>query len=50
MYKEPKFIKEIHQIRERMSKESKYDVHLFAEALRRKTYGKVRSKVLTKTS
>ena len=34
MYRKPKFLEVLHQIREEMSREADYDVELFAEMVR----------------
>lgn len=34
MYRKPKFLEELHAIREEMSREADYDVELFAEMVR----------------
>ena len=34
MYRKPKFLEELHAIREEMSREADYDVELFAEMMR----------------
>ena len=34
MYRKPKFLEVLHDIRERMSREADYDVELFAEMVR----------------
>ena len=34
MYRRPRFLEELHAIREEMSREADYDVELFAEMLR----------------
>ncbi|MCA1591330.1 MAG: hypothetical protein LC754_01470 [Acidobacteria bacterium] len=44
MYRKPKFLEELHAIREEMSREADYDVELFAEMTRtgqRPTHGPV---------
>jgi hypothetical protein len=46
MYRKPKFLEEIHAIREQMSRECDYDVDLFAEMVRsgqRPRYGPSRN-------
>jgi hypothetical protein len=46
MYRKPKFLEEIHAIREEMSRECDYDVDLFAEMVRsgqRPRYGPSRN-------
>lgn len=45
MYRRPKFLELLHEIREEMSREADYDMDLFAEAVRsgvRPRHGKVR--------
>jgi hypothetical protein len=34
MYRKPKFLEELHAIREEMSREADYDIELFAEMVR----------------
>lgn len=34
MYRKPKFLEELHAVREEMSREADYDVELFAEMIR----------------
>ncbi len=44
MYRRPKFLEVLHEIREEMSREADYDVELFAEMVRsgvRPTHGRV---------
>ncbi|MGB8510973.1 MAG: hypothetical protein WCD76_21560 [Pyrinomonadaceae bacterium] len=46
MYRKPKFLEELHAIREEMSREADYDVELFAEMTRtgqRPSHGPVRN-------
>jgi hypothetical protein len=46
MYRKPKFLEELHAIREEMSRECDYDVDLFAEMVRsgqRPRYGPARN-------
>ncbi|HZS05908.1 MAG TPA: hypothetical protein VFD58_13800 [Blastocatellia bacterium] len=46
MYKRPRFLEELHAIREEMSRECDYDVELFAEMVRsnqRPKHGPVRN-------
>ncbi|HEU4390744.1 MAG TPA: hypothetical protein VFV34_23265 [Blastocatellia bacterium] len=46
MYRKPRFLEELHAIREEMSRECDYDVDLFAELIRsgnRPPYGPVRN-------
>jgi len=46
MYRKPKFLEELHEVREAMSRECDYDVDLFAEMVRsgqRPRYGPVRN-------
>jgi hypothetical protein len=46
MYRKPKFLEELHAIREEMSRECDYDVDLFAEMVRsgqRPHYGPARN-------
>lgn len=46
MYRKPRFLEELHAIREEMSRECDYDVDLFAEMVRsgqRPRYGPVRN-------
>ena len=46
MYRKPKFLEELHAIREEMSRECDYDVELFAEMARsgrRPDYGPARN-------
>ena len=46
MYRKPKFLEELHAIREEMSREADYDVELFAEMTRtgaRPAHGPVRN-------
>jgi len=45
MYRKPRFLEELHAIREEMSREADYDVDLFAEMVRsgiRPSFGKER--------
>ena len=46
MYRKPRFLEELHAIREEMSREADYDVELFAEMVRtgeRPAYGPARN-------
>jgi hypothetical protein len=46
MYRKPRFLEELHAIREEMSREADYDVELFAEMVRsgaRPSHGPVRN-------
>lgn len=46
MYRKPRFLEELHAIREEMSREADYDVELFAEMIRsgaRPRYGPARN-------
>jgi hypothetical protein len=46
MYRKPRFLEELHAIREEMSREADYDVELFAEMVRtaeRPAHGPVRN-------
>ena len=47
MYRRPKFLTVLHEIREEMSREADYDVELFAEMVRagqnRPSHGRVRN-------
>jgi hypothetical protein len=46
MYRRPRFLEELHAIREEMSREADYDVELFAEMVRsglRPAHGPVRN-------
>jgi hypothetical protein len=46
MYRKPRFLEELHEIREEMSRECDYDVDLFAEMVRsgqRPHYGPARN-------
>lgn len=46
MYRKPRFLEVLHQIREEMSREADYDVDLFAEMVRsgvRPSHGPVRN-------
>ena len=46
MYRKPRFLEELHAIREEMSREADYDVELFAEMIRTGTqpgHGPVRN-------
>jgi len=46
MYRKPRFLEELHAIREEMSREADYDVELFAEMVRsgaRPRYGPARN-------
>jgi len=46
MYRKPRFLEELHAIREEMSRECDYDVDLFAEMVRsgqRPRYGPIRN-------
>lgn len=46
MYRKPKFLEELHAVREEMARECDYDVDLFAEMVRsgqRPRYGPVRN-------
>jgi hypothetical protein len=46
MYRKPRFLEELHAIREEMSRECDYDVDLFAELIRsgnKPVYGPVRN-------
>jgi len=46
MYRKPRFLEELHAIREEMSRECDYDVDLFAEMVRsgqRPSYGPLRN-------
>ena len=46
MYRKPRFLEELHAIREEMSRECDYDVELFAEMVRsgrRPSYGPARN-------
>ena len=46
MYRKPRFLEELHTIREEMSREADYDVDLFTEMVRsgaRPTHGPVRN-------
>lgn len=46
MYRKPRFLEELHAIREEMSRECDYDVDLFAEMVRsgqRPNYGRARN-------
>jgi hypothetical protein len=46
MYRKPRFLEELHAIREEMSREADYDVELFAEMVRSgvtPSYGPVRN-------
>ena len=46
MYRKPRFLEELHAIREEMSRECDYDVDLFAELARsgqRPNYGRARN-------
>ena len=46
MYRKPRFLEELHAIREEMSREADYDVELFAEMARtgaRPTHGPARN-------
>jgi hypothetical protein len=46
MYRKPRFLEELHAIREEMSREADYDVELFAEMVRsgaRPDHGPVRN-------
>lgn len=46
MYRKPRFLEELHAIREEMSREADYDVELFAEMVRsgaRPEHGPVRN-------
>ncbi|MCI0488388.1 MAG: hypothetical protein L0229_17500 [Blastocatellia bacterium] len=46
MYRKPRFLEELHAVREEMSRECDYDVDLFAEMVRsgqRPHYGPVRN-------
>jgi hypothetical protein len=46
MYRKPRFLEELHAVREEMSRECDYDVDLFAEMVRsgqRPNYGRARN-------
>jgi hypothetical protein len=46
MYRKPRFLEELHAIREEMSRDSDYDMDLFAEMVRsgvRPQYGRARN-------
>jgi len=46
MYRKPRFLEELHAIREEMSRECDYDIDLFAELVRsgqRPRYGPIRN-------